>query len=120
MEDLENNGGLPKIEKLQVYQIRWLILAIFVMFSASNAMQWIQYSIIADVICDYYNISTNWVDWTSMIYMILYIPFIFPGSYLLDKLVSAQRFILTILIIENYIQSFNLFVFKQLIILKNR
>lgn len=31
------------------------------------------------------------VDWTSMIYMILYIPLVFPGSWILDKLVSSYR-----------------------------
>jgi hypothetical protein len=36
----------------------------------------------------YYGISSTWVDWTSMIYMILYIPLVFPGSWILDKLVS--------------------------------
>lgn len=87
MNDEEKaTAGLPDIPKLKVYKIRWLILAIFVMFSASNAMQWIQYSIITDIIVKYYGVSTTWVDWTSMIYMILYIPFIFPGSYLLEKL----------------------------------
>jgi len=39
--------------------------------------------------CSYYGISDKWVDWTSMIYMILYIPLIFPGSWFLDKVVSA-------------------------------
>ncbi|EFA03239.1 uncharacterized MFS-type transporter C09D4.1 [Tribolium castaneum] len=84
--DPEKHGALPEIEKLKVYPIRWFILAIFVLYSTSNALQWIQYSIIADVIVNYYGVSTTWVDWTSMLYMILYIPFIFPGSYLLDKL----------------------------------
>ncbi|KAJ8981718.1 hypothetical protein NQ317_003783 [Molorchus minor] len=89
--DVEANGEikigkLPDIPKIQVYKIRWLILALFVAFSASNAMQWIQFSIIADVVVKYYGVSTQWVDWTSMIYMVLYIPFIFPGSYLLEKL----------------------------------
>lgn len=37
----------------------------------------------------YYGISDKWVDWTSMIYMILYIPLIFPGSWFLDKVVSG-------------------------------
>lgn len=83
--------ALPKIEKCRVYKIRWLVLAIFVLYSTSNAMQWIQYSIIADVVVKYYGVSTTWVDWTSMIFMILYIPFIFPGSYMLDKLVSKQK-----------------------------
>ncbi|XP_066259987.1 uncharacterized MFS-type transporter C09D4.1 [Euwallacea similis] len=81
-----DSTSLPDIEKPKVYPIRWLILALFVFFSASNAMQWIQYTIISNVIRDYYNVSTDWVNWTSLIYMILYIPFIFPGSYLLEKL----------------------------------
>lgn len=79
-------ANLPSIEPLKVYKVRWFILGIFVLFSASNSMQWIQYSIISDVITKYYGVSNNWVDWTSMLYMILYIPFIFPGSYMLDKL----------------------------------
>lgn len=92
---MENNkevviGKLPKIEVCKVYKIRWLILTIFVLYSASNAFQWIQYSIIADVIVNYYGVSYTFVNWTSMIYMILYIPFIFPGSYMLDKLVRKK------------------------------
>lgn len=88
-EDAEKQETqLPEIPKIKVYKTRWLILGIFVLFSASNALQWIQYSIITSTITKYYNISTTWVDWTSMIYMVLYIPFIFPGSYILEKLVS--------------------------------
>lgn len=89
-EEEKLGGALPNIEKLHVYKTRWLMLGIFVLYSASNAMQWIQYSIISNVIVKYYGISTTWVDWTSMIYMILYIPFIFPASYILDKLVSIR------------------------------
>lgn len=37
----------------------------------------------------YYDVSSFSVDMTSMIYMITYIPFIFPASYLLDRFVSA-------------------------------
>lgn len=72
-----------------VYKRRWVILMIFVLYSASNAMQWIQYSIIANIIMVYYDVSSFSVDMTSMIYMITYIPFIFPASYLLDRFVSA-------------------------------
>ncbi|KAL0279177.1 UNVERIFIED_CONTAM: hypothetical protein PYX00_000786 [Menopon gallinae] len=69
----------------KVYKRRWLILAIFVVYSTSNAMQWIQYSIIANVAMEYYGVSSTWIDWTSMIYMITYIPLIFPASWILDK-----------------------------------
>ncbi|XP_014599674.1 PREDICTED: feline leukemia virus subgroup C receptor-related protein 1 isoform X4 [Polistes canadensis] len=48
-------------------------------------MQWIQYSIIANIVERYYKVTSVLVDLTSMIYMITYIPFIFPASYLLDK-----------------------------------
>ncbi|XP_074031190.1 choline/ethanolamine transporter flvcr2a [Leptinotarsa decemlineata] len=78
--------SLPEMEKIKVYGTRWAVLAIFVMYSASNAYQWIQFSIITDVITKYYGVSTLWVDWTSMIYMVLYVPFVFPASYLLEKL----------------------------------
>ncbi|XP_056638267.1 uncharacterized MFS-type transporter C09D4.1 isoform X1 [Diorhabda sublineata] len=84
--DEEQLRRLPEVEKIQVYGVRWLVLGLFVLYSAINAMQWIQFSIINDVIVKYYGVSSMWVDWTSMIYMVLYIPFVFPASYLLEKL----------------------------------
>lgn len=39
-----------KTGDFKVYARRWLVLAIFTLYSASNALQWIQYSIIANVI----------------------------------------------------------------------
>ncbi|KAL1109968.1 hypothetical protein AAG570_014077 [Ranatra chinensis] len=50
----------------------------------SNSMQWIQYSIIANVITRYYDISSAWVDWTSMVYMVSYIVLIVPGSWAIN------------------------------------
>ncbi|XP_063357847.1 uncharacterized MFS-type transporter C09D4.1 [Cydia amplana] len=69
----------------KVYPTRYLMLGIFVFYSASNAFQWIQYSIIQDAVVKYYEVSSITVYWTSMIYMITYIPLIFPASWLLDK-----------------------------------
>lgn len=89
----DRTASLPEVEKPKVYPIRWLILFLFVFFSASNAMQWIQYTIISNVIRDYYSVSADWVNWTSIIYMVLYIPFIFPGSYLLEKLVHCSTLV---------------------------
>ncbi|XP_068144828.1 heme transporter FLVCR2 [Drosophila tropicalis] len=78
------DNALPQ-GSYKVYARRWVVLILFVLYSASNAMQWIQYTIINNVITRYYGISEEWVNWTSMIYMIIYIPFIFPGSWFLDK-----------------------------------
>ncbi|XP_011697118.1 PREDICTED: uncharacterized MFS-type transporter C09D4.1 isoform X3 [Wasmannia auropunctata] len=75
-------GFLP--QEIKVYKKRWLILILFVVYSASNSMQWIEYSIITNIVTKYYGVSDYTVDMTSMIYMITYIPLIFPASYLLD------------------------------------
>ncbi|XP_067004571.1 heme transporter FLVCR2 [Anabrus simplex] len=70
----------------RVYRRRWLILALFVLSSMSNALQWIQYSIITHIITHYYQVSADAVNWTSMVFMVVYIPLIFPGSWLLDRM----------------------------------
>ncbi|KAH8372621.1 hypothetical protein KR009_001279 [Drosophila setifemur] len=81
----KGGGASAPAEGYKVYARRWAVLILFVFYSSSNAMQWIQYTIINNIITRYYGISEKWVDWTSMIYMILYIPLIFPGSWFLDK-----------------------------------
>ena len=83
-----NNGLLKRNYDCKLYKRRWPILALFVLYSTSNAFQWIQYSIINNVIVHYYDVTTFSVDWTSMIYMVLYIPLIFPAAWILDKKVS--------------------------------
>ncbi|XP_063221497.1 heme transporter FLVCR2-like isoform X2 [Bacillus rossius redtenbacheri] len=69
----------------RVYRRRWLILAIFIAYSMSNAVQWVQFSIISNVVVGYYGVDSFLVDLTSMIYMITYIPLVFPASWMLDK-----------------------------------
>ncbi|XP_075217030.1 histamine transporter isoform X2 [Lycorma delicatula] len=69
----------------RVYRRRWLILILFVVYSMSNAMQWIQYSIIGNIVSKFYSVPSSLVDWTSMIYMLSYITLVFPGSWILDK-----------------------------------
>ncbi|CAH2256784.1 jg10989 [Pararge aegeria aegeria] len=77
-------------EGYTVYKERWLMLTFFVVYSASNSLQWTQYTIISDIITKYYGVSSNAVSWTSMIYMVTYVPLIFPASWLLDKTVSYK------------------------------
>jgi hypothetical protein len=57
-----------------VYKKRFIILIIFSLFSLSSAFQWIEYSIVTTVIAPYYNVSNISINYTSLIYMFLYIP----------------------------------------------
>ncbi|CAG5116672.1 unnamed protein product [Candidula unifasciata] len=94
-----NGVGLLEKPQLQIsspprlYRKRWLMLSLFSLYSFSNAFQWIHLNIIADVIGNYYNESlphdvfqrNTAIDWLSMVYMLVYIPFIIPATWLLDK-----------------------------------
>ncbi|XP_040916556.1 feline leukemia virus subgroup C receptor-related protein 2 isoform X4 [Toxotes jaculatrix] len=79
------NGDRGSAFTTRLYKRRWLIVFLFSSYSLSNAYQWIQYGIISNIIMKFYSVEAFAVDWLSMIYMLTYIPFIFPVTWLLDK-----------------------------------
>ncbi|XP_035683751.1 feline leukemia virus subgroup C receptor-related protein 1-like isoform X1 [Branchiostoma floridae] len=83
-EDSENEHNMEQPKPYKVYTRRWVILGIFCLCSMSNAFQWIQYGIISNIIVQYYNTSPFVVNWFSILYMLCYIPLIFPATWLLD------------------------------------
>ena len=62
--------------------------------------QWTQLVIITTILEKYYGVSPLTVYWTSMIFMVTYIPLIVPASWLLDKKVLRQN-----KLYYNYIQT---------------
>ncbi|XP_076873390.1 choline/ethanolamine transporter FLVCR1 isoform X2 [Brachyhypopomus gauderio] len=77
--------GEPKPLETKLYRRRFAVLTIFSLYSLVNAFQWIQYSIITNIFTDYYSVSSLQVDWLSVVYMVAYVPLIFPATWLLDK-----------------------------------
>lgn len=69
----------------KLYLRRFAVLAVFSLYSLVNAFQWIQYSIITDVFTQFYRVTNNQVDWLSIVYMVAYVPLIFPATWLLDR-----------------------------------
>ncbi|CAB3240117.1 unnamed protein product [Arctia plantaginis] len=88
----ENMWFLPPEDPPQFKpeKTRWAILAMFILLSATNSMQWVEYTIISNIVVEYYQIPSTLVSWTSMVYMITYVPLILPGSYILDKTFSIK------------------------------
>ncbi|KAM4713142.1 choline/ethanolamine transporter FLVCR1 isoform 2-T3 [Anableps anableps] len=76
-------GGGTLVTK--VYGRRFAVLAVFSLYSLVNAFQWIHYSIIANVFTNFYGVTNDKVDWLSIVYMVAYIPLIFPATWLLDR-----------------------------------
>ncbi|XP_027027858.2 feline leukemia virus subgroup C receptor-related protein 2 [Tachysurus fulvidraco] len=69
----------------RLYRRRWLIVLLFSAYSLCNAYQWIQYAIINNIFMQFYSVSAFAIDWMSMVYMLTYIPFVFPVTWLLDR-----------------------------------
>ena len=82
----------PKMQ-IQLYKRRWIMILLLCLYAMSNAYQWIHLNIIGNIIIRYYNESLpdnkfqreTTLDWLSMVYMIVYIPLIFPSTFLLKK-----------------------------------
>ena len=70
---------------IHLYKRRFFILIIFCLYSMSSAFQWIEYAIITNIITGYYGTSELAVAWTSMIYMLSYIPLMFVATWMLDN-----------------------------------
>ncbi|RWS18403.1 putative MFS-type transporter C09D4.1-like isoform X2, partial [Leptotrombidium deliense] len=58
------------VDTYRVYYKRFLILLLFCLYSMSNALQWIEYSVINNIVSYYYGVSESTVNLTSVIYMI--------------------------------------------------
>ncbi|KAI4454468.1 major facilitator superfamily protein-related [Holotrichia oblita] len=71
--------------EIKLYAIRWIVMGVASLYAASNAIQWLEYSIITNIIVKYYGVSSVTVDWTSMIAMGLYPVCMLPAMYLINK-----------------------------------
>eukprot|EP01125_Pyxidicula_operculata_P017726 TRINITY_DN6242_c0_g1_i1.p1 TRINITY_DN6242_c0_g1~~TRINITY_DN6242_c0_g1_i1.p1 ORF type:complete len:391 (+),score=22.75 TRINITY_DN6242_c0_g1_i1:21-1193(+) len=64
---------------------RWIILGIFSFLSCTNAMVWNTFSPIATQSIIFFQTTSLGIDFFSLLYMIVYIPFVFLGTYLINK-----------------------------------
>lgn len=83
----DDDGRQPdeELPPTRLYRRRWMIVLLFSSYSLCNSYQWIQYGIINNIFMKFYSVDTFTIDWMSMIYMLTYIPFIFPVTWLLDR-----------------------------------
>lgn len=65
---------------------RYLILLLFCLHSMINAAQWIYLSSITNIVTRYYKVDNMAINWTSMVYMLVYIPLVVPASWLFERI----------------------------------
>ena len=76
----DNNQEEPK-----VYAYRYVVLAVFGFCTCLNALAWIMYSPIFTLIEDAYGVSLLQVQYLSLSFQFLFLPFNFPSVIALEK-----------------------------------
>ncbi|XP_039422771.1 solute carrier family 49 member A3 isoform X3 [Corvus cornix cornix] len=79
----ERSLGPPA--EFKTYRRRWFLLAVVCLLNCSNAMLWLTFAPVADKTAAYFHISLETVNWLSMVYLLISIPFGLVATWVLDS-----------------------------------
>jgi MFS family permease len=68
----------------RVYGYRWVVLAAFMLVNLAIQMLWISYSPITSQAAKYYGVSTWWIGFLLMTFMIAFVPLSLPAAWAID------------------------------------
>ena len=72
------------MEDVRVYRYRWIVLAAFMMVITANQLLWISFAPITGVAAKFYGASDLAIGLLSMVFMIVFIVFSIPASWVID------------------------------------
>ena len=70
---------------LKTYLWRWVVLGVFALNNAVTNYIWIMSASVANVMTCYYNVSDTILNLLSTSYMMMYIPLMWPVTWIMDK-----------------------------------
>ncbi|KAK3921006.1 putative MFS-type transporter [Frankliniella fusca] len=82
---MEVTKGRLDSPEIRVYRKRWVILALFLLELLFNAVPWMQYTVLADVVTTYYGVTNSDVEWTALVYNLTAMVLVIPAAFVLDK-----------------------------------
>jgi cyanate permease len=68
----------------KVYKYRWIMLAVYMFIVAMNQLLWINFAPITSEAMQYYGVSELWIGILSMSFMVIFILFSIPASWIID------------------------------------
>jgi len=71
-------------EKYKLYGYRWVVLAVFMFTNLTIQMLWITYAPITGMAAEFYGVTDLQIGLLSMAFMIAFIPFSIPASWVID------------------------------------
>ncbi|KAH0628449.1 hypothetical protein JD844_009630 [Phrynosoma platyrhinos] len=70
----------------KAYRRRWVLLAAAGLLSASNAMLWLTFAPVADKTAEYFHTTMDVVNWLSLVYLVISVPFGLLAIWILDTI----------------------------------
>ncbi|KAL3280217.1 hypothetical protein HHI36_017716 [Cryptolaemus montrouzieri] len=70
---------------IKVYGYRWIIIAIFASFNAINFFQFLQFTVIGDIIQTYYGIDETLTQMSGVVFMLAFILLFIPVGYIVEN-----------------------------------
>ncbi|XP_036903382.1 solute carrier family 49 member A3 [Sturnira hondurensis] len=77
--------ALGELGAYHAYARRWVFLLVVSLLSCSNATLWLSFAPVADTIAQYFSLSTNQVNWLSLVYFMVSIPSGLVAIWVLDS-----------------------------------
>ena len=71
-------------EKFKLYGYRWVVLAVFMFINLTIQTLWISYAPITGLAAEFYGVTDLGIGLLSMTFMIAFIPFSIPASWVID------------------------------------
>lgn len=68
----------------KIYKYRWIMLAVYMFIVVMNQLLWITFAPITSEAVNYYGVSELWIGILSMSFMLVFILFSIPASWIID------------------------------------
>ncbi|XP_027692269.1 solute carrier family 49 member A3-like [Vombatus ursinus] len=78
-------SALSELTRYRTYKRRWFFLLVVSLLNCSNAMLWLSFAPVADKIAHYFQLSMTQINWLSLIYLVISIPFGIVATWILDS-----------------------------------
>ena len=71
-------------QNIRLYRTRWIVLSVFLFINLTIQLLWISYAPITSIAADFYGVKALQIGFLSMVFMIAFIPFSIPASWVID------------------------------------
>lgn len=73
------------LQEYKVFRYRWVVLFALVPVIIATEVFWLTFAPISSVASAFYHVDSLWIDMFSISYMLMYILFTFPASWVIDR-----------------------------------